>query len=288
MKRGRKLRWLIWHPHEKLWNWRLVNIVRRLLGKRVGGQVVGAIVAADSLILAVRVIARRARCPRPAPPRPVLYLDCGLHKTGAQVRCVHDWFAGRHDLRILGFEASGAHYADAVAALADLPEAELHQVALVGPEHEGDTVALYRSGTNGAADSLFSERGNEYDLVPARRLSEIIGGRPLEQMTVILRMNIEGAEQFVIDDLIDAGVRVDGYYGMWDDLSKIDPAADERFRERLRRHGIANVTFNDRDLRHRLRRWAIRFDMETSMRAGARAAAASPASDHRGPVATGP
>jgi hypothetical protein len=266
----------VWHPHEKLWNWRLVNIVRRLLGRRAGTFVINAIVAVDSVILAARVISRRARHSRGtrhsrgAPSRSVLYLDCGLHKTGAQVRCAHDWFAGSCDLRIVGFEASGAHFRDAVSALADLPEVELHQVALVGPQHEGDTVALYRSGTNGAADSLFAQRGREYDLVPADRLSNIVADYPLDEMTVILRMNIEGAEQFVIDDLVEAGVRIDGYYGMWDDLSKIDPQADDRFRARLHACGIAHLTFNDRDLRYRLRRWAIRYDMETTIRAASR------------------
>jgi len=282
MTRGRKFRWLLWHPHEKLWNWRLVNVVRRLLRRRAGGWAVSAIVAVDSLILAARVIMRRTRHPRRVPPRPVLYLDCGLHKTGLQVRCVHDWFAGGRNLQIVGFEASSAHFRDAVSALADLPEVELHQVALVGPQYEGDTVALYRSGSNGAADSLFPQRGTEYDLVPAGRLSQILGGYALDELTVILRMNIEGAEQFVIDDLVEAGIRIDGYYGMWDDLSKIDPQADDRFRARLRATGIANVTFNDRDLRHRLRRWAIRFDMETSMRAGVAGASRG----HAGPLAT--
>ena len=89
-------------------------------------------------------------------------------------------------------------------------------------------------------------------------------------MPVILRMNIEGAEQFVIQDLLDSGLTasVDGYYGMWDDVSKIDPKADRRFRRLLRANGITNVTFNDRDLPYRLRRFAIRTDIETSIRRG--------------------
>jgi hypothetical protein len=83
-------------------------------------------------------------------------------------------------------------------------------------------------------------------------------------------MNIEGAEHFVIDDLLDARLHtsIDGYYGMWDDLSKIDPNDDSRFRQLLRDYRISKLTFNDRDLPFWLRRYAIRTDIETSIRAG--------------------
>ena len=84
---------------------------------------------------------------------------------------------------------------------------------------------------------------------------------------------------------------------MWDDLSKLDPAADERLRATLAAHGISNVTFNDRDLAtfegrrlslrprdlltrvrdlsFRLRRHAIRTDIEASVNAGLRRVAQS-------------
>jgi hypothetical protein len=247
--------------------------VRRVLGRRAGRAVVNSIVAVDSLLLVARVLRRRARYPRPNGTVALLHLDCGVYKTGEQIRLVHRWFADRGELALMGFEASSENFDDAVAALADLPEVGLMHVALVGPEHTGDQVALYRSGTNGAADSLFPERGSDCEMVPARRLSQILAeaGRRLDETAVVLRMNIEGAEQFVIEDLIAAGLHhsIDGYYGMWDDLSKIDRAADDRFRRRLREVGITTLTFNDRDTGRRLRQWAIRTDIETSRRAGA-------------------
>ena len=64
--------------------------------------------------------------------------------------------------------------------------------------------------------------------------------------------------------------RVDGYYGMWDDLSKIDPERDAGFRRLLRRAGIHPIAFNDRDLAHPIRVWAIRYDLTTSLAAAHR------------------
>lgn len=81
-------------------------------------------------------------------------------------------------------------------------------------------------------------------------------------------MKFEGAEQAVMEDLIESGVAVhiDGYYGMWDDLSKIDPAADRSLRRLLQRHHITVTTFNDRDLPFRLRREAILIDLLGTIR----------------------
>jgi hypothetical protein len=63
---------------------------------------------------------------------------------------------------------------------------------------------------------------------------------------------------------------VDGYFGMWDDVSKIDPERDRAFRGMLKDAGITSVTFNDRDLGHSLRRRAIRLALDTSLQSGVR------------------
>ncbi|HEY4427150.1 MAG TPA: hypothetical protein VGN08_03000 [Solirubrobacteraceae bacterium] len=300
-----RTRWLIWHPEQKLWNWSLVRAVRARLGHGPASRVaLTGLIGVDSLLLAGRVWARRLRrraLGTAGPPEgtrpPVLYIDCGVHKRGEQIRSMHRWFADRYELHVLGFEASAVHVRDATAALADLDGVRLLHLALVGPHHAGDEVRLYKSPHGeGEGDSLFVNERDEYEVVPARRLSDAIAdeGYSLAQMPVILRMNIEGAEHFVIEDLLDAGLHtsVDGYYGMWDDLSQIDRPAASAFRRLLRRNGIATLTFNDRDLvepadrkasfgpegwivklremSFALRRRAIRRDIEASLRAGLR------------------
>jgi hypothetical protein len=264
---------LLWHPHQGLWNWRLVGRVRRL---PLGGSLERLIIVTDSLLLAGRALARRYRLPPARRARPVgrptvLYVDCGMHRDARQLVCMLDWFGPSTDLHVLGIEASSEHF-DIVAEVLRAQAVELRQLALVGPDHAGASIRLYKSGGRGKGDSLFSERGRAWEEVPALRLSTLLAAAgPSPQTSVLLlRMNIEGAEVFVIEDLVDAGLdtAVDGYYGMWDDLSKIDRQADASFRSLIRSRGIRTFTFNDRDLDHPARRWAIRFDVETSIRCG--------------------
>jgi FkbM family methyltransferase len=115
-----------------------------------------------------------------------------------------DWFSAKCALDIVAFEASRDHCADASENLKSVPRLDLRQVALVGPDYPDPTVRLFKiAGSTGKGDSLFSARGDDYEVVPATRLSEVLrsGGYPIETVPVLLRMNIEGAEIFAIQDL---------------------------------------------------------------------------------------
>ena len=87
---------------------------------------------------------------------------------------------------------------------------------------------------------------------------------------VIVRMNIEGAELAVIEDLVAAGLdgRIDGWYGLWDDVGRIDARVEARFARLLDERDISPLTFNGRDVGYALRRLAIRIDLATSIRHG--------------------
>jgi FkbM family methyltransferase len=274
VKRYEKIHWVLWHPHQKLWNWRLQRGLESLPG--IGRYLARLVIFLDTLVLAARAVAHRARAlgiarivgPAALPPR-ALYVDCGTHREGRQVRLVHDWFADRLDLQIVAFEASPAYHASVTQNLADLMNVRIEQAAVVGPTYADATVRLYRSGGDGKADSLFAERGTAYDDVPAVRLSQAIRKYVDQGVPVLLRMNIEGAELFVVEDLIEAGLlpAIAGYFGMWDDLSKIDTSRDDAFRRLLRNHGIHPFTFNDRDLDVPLRARVIRYEMATALAA---------------------
>jgi hypothetical protein len=257
------LRRLVWHPHQHLWNWDLMALLHRLPGGRLLER---AAISVDSLMLALSSLARGVA--RGIGTARVLYIDCGTHQDGLQLRAVSEWLGSSvARLHLVGFEARLTHFAAAERSLADIPDLELHQVALVGPEHEGASAKLYITGGDGKGDSLYPERGTDYEAVPAARLSSFLPSSPDEYDAVLLRMNIEGAEAFVIDDLIDADAlgRIDGFYGMWDDLSKIDRRRDAGFRRILRRHDVHTFTFNDRDFDSRLRLWAIRRHVRASV-----------------------
>jgi hypothetical protein len=291
---------LLWHPYQRLWNWALIARIRARFGRgRLGGLLEAGVILADSLLLSARAARRDkglgARRRHHGSERPqVLYIDCGVHKEAEQVQWMQRWFGDRYELHVLAFEAGGDHCRDAAAALAGLDRLRLHHLALVGPDYADSEVKLYKSSGKGKADSLFQERGEEFEIVPAGRLSSVLAqeGWDLARTPTVLRMNIEGAEQFVIADLLEAGLAgsIDGYYGMWDDLSKIDPAGDGRFRALLAEQGIATLTFNDRDLTSfgdrplrltpgelattlrdlalRLRRRVIRRDIESAIERG--------------------
>ena len=275
------LRWTLWHPHQKLWNWRLESLLRRV-GRRIGiaTALVNALVSIDSALLFMRVLVRRTRDLGPAKAlrpfgrtnRRVLYVDCGVHKYGEQLRCMQEWFADRCDLHLLAFEASGEHCRDAAAHLADVHNLDLRNIALVGPDAAEASVKLYKGPLDGRGDSLVLRQSDRYEVVPARRLSDVLReefGDWLLDAPVILRMNIEGSEYDVIDDLVRSGVceNIDGYFGMWDDVAKIDPGRERAFRRLLDSANVRTVTFNDRDLGHRLRRRAIRLAVDGAISA---------------------
>jgi hypothetical protein len=262
---------MIWHPHQGLWNWDLIDRVHH---RRWGPQIEALIIWVDTLILVLRCV-RNRRCWRrqDLADLRVLYIDCGVHEEGWQIVATNQWLRGRvADLKILGFEANPATYRIAASNLETIVDLDLRNVALVGPDHGSATVELFLT-SNGKGDSLFAARMEQGSIsVPARRLSEELPDLA-EFDAVLLRMNIEGAEGAVTDDLHTAGLlpRFSGFFGMWDDLSKIDPSADVEFRRRIRTLGIHTTTFNDRDfenprhpppssmpLVHRLRLRAIR------------------------------
>jgi FkbM family methyltransferase len=241
-------------------------------------------IAVDTFLLRCTARWRRLRakasgmaaCDAPNQGR-IVHLDLGLHRSAAQISLMLEWFGHLPKFEVWGFEAHPGYFRHCRRKFADEKRVKLLNLALVGPDHQGDTAALHLDGRKGLGNSLFAARGDETIDVPAARLSRVLA----EQVqvapgdVVTLRMNIEGAEMFVIDDLRDAGMlgMIDGFYGMWDDLYKIDPALDARFRALLKREKIRNFPFNDRDLSPiagRGRREIIRYDIETALRRGAR------------------
>jgi FkbM family methyltransferase len=237
----------------------------------------------DSLLLVVRVVRRRARaCGVPAcfvlralpPSMPLLYLDLGTHRAGRELEFmavdvlprISDSFVA------IGFEANSESCAAATARLGNLPRVRIVHCALVDELPPGGAIRLFKAANEGIGDSLY-RTGPQSEDVAALRLSDFLVDNHLDPIMTptILRMNIEGAEFDVLRDLDrrDLLRHVDGFYGMWDDLSKIDGAADDSFRSFIREHGIHTLTFNGRDMNWALRRWCIRYDIRTALRVGA-------------------
>jgi FkbM family methyltransferase len=269
----------VWHPRQRLWNRPLVSAIEAAVrSRRAATALVWLVMLADTILLLGWVARRRlgllgVRSLLTHPRRsraPVLYVDCGVHEHGDEIRLVRRWLADRRDVRIVAFEAGSRQFAVAEQALADVPSLDLRQQALVGPDHVAATITLHRS-PGGYADSIFAAGGVDCEEVPAARLSTVLlTEHARHDGPVIVRMNIEGAELAVIEDLVAAGLagRIDGWYGLWDDVGRIDARLGARFARLLVERDISPLTFNGRDVGYALRRLAIRIDLATSIRAG--------------------
>lgn len=279
---SKRLRSTIWHPYKGFWNKAVINVATRPT-KTLNHLVVASVVAVDTAVLFLRAVARRARLAGwrtvttptrvPAGTR-VVYLDVGTHRAGAELR----WMAERVlpactvSFEAWGFEPSERSFTAASAALDHIPAVTMVRAALVHELPDGGTVRLHTS-KHSLRDSIHRV-GDSYEDVAAYRLSAWLAqqGIDLERTICILRMNIEGAEFDVLQDLVEQGLssEIDGYYGMWDDLLKFDRAKDEQFRHFLAQHGIESLPFNGRDMDWGMRRRLIRYDVHTSLLAGLR------------------
>lgn len=276
---------------EGFWNRANIAAWRRLGSEK-------PLIVLDSLYLAsVAVVARIRRVGLrhlfrfSPPPVHVVYIDLGLHKAGRQLRLVANRLGT--NLRAYGFEANPHHLRDFGRSSSPDPRVEVINAALVGPHYSGKTVRLYLDGSSGVGDSLLPTRGKEVIEVPAMRLSDFMNERGIEpsQSAVILRMNIEGAEPGVIDDLIKADLDkyVDGYFGMWNDVGKkAGPEAEATFLHVLRERGISHFTFNDRDRRFgRIRESIIWYHLTTAILESRKRCVGKPRQFYRRPSTRG-
>jgi|SoiMethySBSTD1v2_1073268.scaffolds.fasta_scaffold16695_2 FkbM family methyltransferase len=206
----------------------------------------------------------------------VYYFDLGLHRTGGQLRLMLRWFSNLVDLRVYGFEANPEYFRACANAFERDRRVTLVNAAVVGPD-QSKTVRLYLAqDKHGLGDSLFEERGSSSIEVPSVRLSIFMAGAGINPTKdiVLIRMNIEGAELYVLEDLVAARLveYIDGYYGRWDDPLRINRDLASRFAEMMAKTRIQNFPFNDRDNRAPMRNYAIRYDVTTSIASGARKA----------------
>jgi FkbM family methyltransferase len=201
----------------------------------------------------------------------VVYLDLGTHAEAAELIHMVDHVLPRlcDDFESHAFEASPEIFARALRQVGDRPRVTLRNLALCRELPEGGRLRLYRDDSTGLGNSLYRNDGAEFDEVEALRLSDWIRGRGIDPETsiVLLRMNIEGAEYDVLQDLVESGAAgtVDGWFGMWDDVAKIDAARDRDFRSLMTRAGVSPFTFNGRDFLFRPRLACIEYDTSTAV-----------------------
>lgn len=277
--------WVLWDPFEGLWNWTLVRLLQHIIPSCLHKPLAGPGIWLDTTILWARALWRRARRlgVRSLPARahvpadvPVIYLDLGTHSAARElVLMATDILpATVENFRAYGFEAGREFFEEARARTASLKNVRMIHAAVCRPDHGQRTVRLYRHPGTGVASSLYRQEFGKFEEVPAIRLSSWLReeGIDVRRSVVLLRMNIEGAEEEVVEDLVESGLApyVDGFLGMWDDVAKIDPERGKKFLRRLREHRIAPFTFNNRDFASSWRLQCITYEVHTALMQGLR------------------
>ncbi len=198
----------------------------------------------------------------------LLYIDIGMHKHALQLRFVKKAFGGKLQLKTLGFEAHPDYFKEATDSVQPDKNDRLLNLAVVGPG-QGENVTLHVNGGDGLGDSLIRAKGSQSIEIPAIQLSEVLKSDGVDRgdEIVILRMNIEGAELYVLEDLLKSDLvsRIDGYYGYWDDPLIIGGDIALRFKKVMTATEIDIFPFNDRDFRSRIRLSVIKYDLTTSI-----------------------
>lgn len=276
------VRWLLWHPHQGVANGRLLGVIRRRVRPQVAGRALAVLVihCDTSLRTAWAVLRRLVLCgPRHLLSRvdvpddvDVVYIDLGTHEHGAELRLVNDdLLAGLGSRRrSYGFEASRPSFDLVSQRFSGDESTTLVHAALCLAVPADGSITLFKHD-NSLSDSIH-RTSDHRERVPAVRLSDFLHEHEpdLARSIVLLRMNIEGAEVDVLQDLIDYGItdHIDGYFGMWDDMSKIDVSRDRAFRKLLRERRITHCTFNGRDVDWPSRMRFIAYEFGTAVLKG--------------------
>jgi hypothetical protein len=268
----------LWSPQEGIWNEKLTKAIDALspflLLKKI---LIRILIYCDTFILFVRVFLRRISAigllrifesAKLNSDFTIIYLDLGTHKEAKEL----EWMV----LNILpsiclkfnayGFEASKESFDVANQKFLAMNNVSIIHSAVVKELPIDKKIKLYKN-SSGIGDSIYRE-SNSYEEVEAIRLSAWLKQNISfnEKNIILIRMNIEGAEYDVLMDLVEKNMAqfISGYYGMWNDVSKINPQKDILFRSFLKENSIYNLTFNGRDF-HFFRLKCIEYDINTQV-----------------------
>jgi FkbM family methyltransferase len=270
--KGTPVLWVFWNPYQGFWNWNLCKIIEKVVFiPTLSKLMIQGIIGFDTFILKTKLKSKTTNTNRSgySPDKIVNYFDLGTHDDAFELRWVADEFLSTlpNPYKIYAFEANPNSFNKAVNNTTHIPNLKLYNVALVNGRAELGKIRLYTGG-NGHADSLYRAK-NSYVDVSAKRISDFFREEKieLEKGINILRMNIEGAEYEVINDLIENDLvkYFDGFYGMWDDVSKINYEKSKEFRKILKAKKIYPYPFNGRDMNVKGRLQLIKQSLERSI-----------------------
>ncbi|MCF6297594.1 MAG: hypothetical protein L3J08_06375 [Flavobacteriaceae bacterium] len=271
---------IIWHPYQKLWNIDFLKFINKAIpNKYIVGKTRKGIILLDTLLLLLRSLKRDFKRNKKygnlfnIKDVPINYFDIGTHKKGSEIEFIikNLFDIYNFNYHVYAFEASPTMAYEAKEALKSFKEVRVTNLALCEDVPESGVIKLYKSA-GGLGNSFYKNDSNEYEESPADSLSNFIRNNKinLSSSINILRMNIEGAELGVLKDLYknDLLKYFNGYYGMWDDLEKIDNHEQKYAKAFLKKINIDPFTFNGRDLKFNVRKKVILRDIKSAIRVG--------------------
>jgi len=267
------LHWSFWHPHQKLWNWQLIATIKRLgFFSPLTRLIIKSIVELDTFLLSIRILLVNKNLNKSgySPNKSINYFDLGTHKKAEELNWVVEEVLSKlpNPYKIFAFEANPDSYNIAINNCNQIDELKLYNLALVNKIPKSGQIKLFTCN-NGLGDSIYRTELDSFMEVEAKRLSDVIKNEnvKLDESINIIRMNIEGCEFDVIENLIDNDLikYFDGFYGMWDDVSKIDIERDRRFRKVLKEANVYPFPFNGRDMKHKRRKSLINKSLRNSI-----------------------
>jgi len=250
--------------------------------------VIRMIAVIDTVIHPLRVLCRRASMLGPAKlfskkrisnDIPILYFDMGTHEAAKELDVMVNNILPSicQNFRAYGFEASLGLFEKAKEKFAGRTNIDFVNAAVGYMIPKDGKIRLFIDPVDGQGNSIYRANYTEYEEVEAIRFSDWLCQEniDLKNSICILRMNIEGAEYDVIMDLIDSGLvkYIDGYYGSWDDVAKIDKERDDEFQVLLEENHISPLCFDERDYKlslRMIRARCIQYDIRTSILKGMR------------------
>lgn len=257
---------IFWHPHQKLWNVNLIRFLHKVSkNQKLKEKILAGVIFLDTVIWMLKTRFKHLFHSNDFQSKKFVlnYFDLGTHREANELLLFMNHVLPEFNCtcNVFAFEACPTFYEEAVKRVGNISDIKFFNVALCDLVPENGKIRLYYFGKDGLGNSIYRKNGQQYEDVRAMKLTDIIKEQniPLEGAVNILRMNIEGAEFDVISDLRKHGLIrfFNGFYGMWDDVWKINPTKDIEFRRLLKKEKISSFPFNGRDLHNEFRKKVI-------------------------------
>ena len=137
--------WVLWHPHQRLWNWTLVKKIHELIYiKPLANSIISFIIRLDTYLLALslRINSKNVNRRGYSPQKQINYFDLGTHKFANELNWVNEnvFLEFPNPRNIFAFEANPESYKIATNNVKSIKNLKFFNTALVNDKPESEHV----------------------------------------------------------------------------------------------------------------------------------------------------